>query len=195
MFGSVVMGVPDEVFEHVIEATRRRAGVEQDTELSAEHWLEVTARFKTIFRSHTQVDFPQDPVEQLHMATEAVFKSWNGKRAVDYRNAANIPHDLGTAVNIQTMVFGNMGDDCSTGVAMTRNGSTGEPGLEGDFLINAQGEDVVAGTRITQRIQEMEASFPDAYAELLTIAGNLEQHYREMQDMEFTVERGKLWML
>ncbi len=195
MFGSVVMGIPDEVFEHVIEAARKKAGVKLDTELSAADWQAVTAKFKTIFRSHTQVDFPQDPVEQLHMATEAVFKSWNGKRAIDYRNAANIAHDLGTAVNIQTMVFGNMGEDCATGVCMTRHGSTGEQGLEGDFLINAQGEDVVAGTRITQRIQEMEASFPDAFEELLKIASSLELHYHDMQDMEFTVERGKLWML
>jgi len=195
MFGSVVMGISDEAFERVIETTRRQAGVRLDTELSAVHWQEVTARFKTIFRSNTQVDFPQDPVEQLHMATEAVFKSWNGKRAIDYRNAANIPHDLGTAVNIQTMVFGNMGDDCATGVAMTRHGSSGEPGLEGDFLINAQGEDVVAGTRMTQSIMEMASSFPEAFRELEEIAVKLETHYHEMQDMEFTVEKDKLWML
>ena len=195
MFGSVVMHIPDEPFEEVITATRRRAGVKHDTELSAEHWQEVTARFKTIFRGHTQVDFPQDPLQQLHMATEAVFKSWNGKRAVDYRNAANIPHDLGTAVNIQTMVFGNMGEDCATGVAMTRHGSNGEPGLEGDFLVNAQGEDVVAGIRMTQNILEMASSFPEAFAQLQEISDKLEKHYHEMQDVEFTVEKGKLWML
>lgn len=195
MFGSVVMGIPDDIFEEVISEARTGAGVEQDTQLTAEHWQEMTRKFKTIFRSHTQVDFPQDPVEQLHMATEAVFKSWNGKRAIDYRNAANIAHDLGTAVNVQTMIFGNMGDDCATGVAMTRHGSNGEPGLEGDFLINAQGEDVVAGIRMTEDILEMNRSFPEAFKELEQIADKLEKHYHEMQDMEFTIEKGKLWML
>jgi len=129
------------------------------------------------------------------MATEAVFKSWNGKRAVDYRNAAGIPHDLGTAVNIVTMVFGNMGDDSATGVAMTRNGATGESKLEGDYLINAQGEDVVAGIRMTKDISQMADEMPEDYQELLQIAKTLEQHYREMQDIEFTIEKGKLWML
>ena len=195
MFGSVVMHIPDEEFEREIDRARERAGVKLDTMLSAEDWQDVTARFKTIFRSNTQVDFPQDPVEQLHMATEAVFKSWNGKRAVDYRNAANIPHDLGTAVNIQTMVFGNMGENCATGVAMTRHGSNGEPGLEGDFLVNAQGEDVVAGIRMTQNIMEMASVFPDAFIELEQIGAKLEKHYHEMQDVEFTIEKGKLWML
>lgn len=195
MFGSVVMGIDDYVFEKVIEEAKEAAEVELDTELSGDAWKNITARFKTIFRSHTQVDFPQDPIDQLHMATEAVFKSWNGKRAVDYRNAANIPHDLGTAVNVETMVFGNLGDDCATGVAMTRNGSTGEPGLEGDFLVNAQGEDVVAGIRQTEDITHMAGLFPDAYEELNRIAATLEKHYREMQDMEFTIEKGKLWML
>lgn len=195
MFGSVVMGVADEVFEHVLTAARQKAGVTVESDLQAADWKEVTDRFKNVFRNHTQIDFPQDPLEQLRMATEAVFKSWNGKRAVDYRNAANIPHDLGTAVNIVTMVFGNMGNDCATGVAMTRNGSTGEPGLEGDFLINAQGEDVVAGIRMTEDIATMAASFPGAYEELCAIANKLELHYRDMQDMEFTIEKGKLWML
>ncbi len=195
MFGSVVMGVPDEVFEAVLTEARHKAGVQSDTQLSAEAWKEVTDRFKNVFRNHTQIDFPQEPLEQLRMATEAVFKSWNGKRAIDYRNAAGIAHDLGTAVNIVTMVFGNMGDDCATGVAMTRNGSTGEPGLEGDFLINAQGEDVVAGIRMTEDISHMAETFPKAYEELNAIAGKLELHYRDMQDVEFTIEKGKLWML
>jgi pyruvate,orthophosphate dikinase len=195
MFGSVVMGVADEVFEHVLTAARQKAGVTVESDLQAADWKEVTDRFKNVFRNHTQIDFPQDPLEQLRMATEAVFKSWNGKRAVDYRNAANIPHDLGTAVNIVTMVFGNMANDCATGVAMTRNGSTGETGLEGDFLINAQGEDVVAGIRMTEDIATMAASFPEAYEELCSIANKLELHYRDMQDMEFTIEKGKLWML
>jgi pyruvate,orthophosphate dikinase len=195
MFGTVVMGIPDEPFEAVIEEARKQASVETDTELSADDWQHVCAQFKTIFRSHTQVDFPQNPMEQLKMAVEAVFKSWNGKRAIDYRNAAGIAHDLGTAVNIVTMVFGNMGSDCATGVAMTRNGSTGEAKIEGDFLINAQGEDVVAGIRMTEDIEEMAKSMPDAYQELQKIADLLEQHYREMQDVEFTIEKGKLWML
>ena len=195
MFGSVVMNIDDTVFERVIEAARRKAGVQQDTGLGADDWKAVTARFKTIFRHQTQVDFPQAPLDQLRMATEAVFKSWNGKRAVDYRKAANIPHDLGTAVNIVAMVFGNMGNDCATGVAMTRNGSTGEPRLEGDYLINAQGEDVVAGIRLTDEIGKMETVMPDAYRELQQIAAVLEKHYRDMQDVEFTIEKGKLWML
>jgi pyruvate, orthophosphate dikinase len=195
MFGAVVMGIPDEAFEEAIERAKRQAGVATDAELAAEDWQALTAQFKTIFRSHTQVDFPQDPVEQLKMATEAVFKSWNGKRAVDYRNAAGIPHDLGTAVNIVTMVFGNMGDDSATGVAMTRNGATGEPKIEGDYLINAQGEDVVAGIRITKEIQQLEKEMPEAFQELQRIAGTLEKHYRDMQDIEFTIEKGKLWML
>jgi pyruvate, orthophosphate dikinase len=195
MFGSVVMGIADEAFEEVIEKVKHNVGVTTDAELTAYDWQTVTTHFKTIFRSHTQVDFPQDPVEQLKMATEAVFKSWNGKRAVDYRNAAGISHHLGTAVNIVTMVFGNMGDDCATGVAMTRNGSSGEPHLEGDYLTNAQGEDVVAGIRQTKDIREMATEMPGPFAELEGIAAKLEQHYRDMQDVEFTVEKGKLWML
>jgi pyruvate,orthophosphate dikinase len=126
------------------------AGVENDTELTADDWQQWWPQFKAIYRRHTTHDFPEDPYKQLKMATEAVFKSWNGKRAVDYRTAAGISHDLGTAVSVVTMVFGNMGDDCATGVAMTRNGSTGEPHLEGDYLTNAQGEDVVAGIRMTK---------------------------------------------
>jgi pyruvate, orthophosphate dikinase len=195
MFGGVVMGIPDEAFERAIERIKRQAGVVNDADLTAEQWQALTAQFKTIFRSHTQVDFPQDPVEQLKMATEAVFKSWNGKRAIDYRNAAGIAHDLGTAVNIVAMVFGNMGDDSATGVAMTRNGSTGERKIEGDYLINAQGEDVVAGIRMTKEIEQLAVEMPQAYEELQRIAGILEHHYREMQDMEFTIEKGKLWML
>jgi pyruvate,orthophosphate dikinase len=195
MFGSVVMGIPDEPFEDVISDARREAGVESDAELTADDWQQVIERFKTIFRRHSHHDFPRDPFEQLKMATEAVFRSWNGKRAVDYRNAAGIAHDLGTAVNIVTMVFGNMGNDCATGVAMTRNGSTGEPQIEGDYLTNAQGEDVVAGIRLTKDIQDMAEEMPAAFSELTDIATKLEQHYRDMQDIEFTIEKGKLWML
>ena len=195
MFGSVVLGVPDEVFEAVITARRRMADVASDAELSADDWQEVTRKFKEIVRTYTRQAFPEEPLEQLRLATEAVFKSWNGKRAIDYRNAAGISHDLGTAVNIQTMVFGNMGDDCATGVSMSRNPTTGEPGLEGDYLVNAQGEDVVAGIRPTETMADMAAAMPEAYAELEAIARRLEAHYRNMQDMEFTVEHGKLWVL
>jgi pyruvate,orthophosphate dikinase len=195
MFGSVVMNLPDEAFEEVITETRRRAGVESDAELSAQDWQEVTRKFKSIFRRMTHRSFPEDPLSQLRMATEAVFKSWNGKRAVDYRNAAGIPHDMGTAVNIVTMVFGNMGDDCATGVAMTRDGSTGEKHIEGDYLTNAQGEDVVAGIRMTKDISELKKEMPEVYEEFDRIARRLEEHYHEMQDVEFTIERGKLWML
>ncbi|MBU1397876.1 MAG: pyruvate, phosphate dikinase, partial [Proteobacteria bacterium] len=195
MFGSVVMNIQDEKFEEVITATRRDYGVNVDSELPADAWKKVTEKFKRIFKHYAQMDFPTDPYEQLHLATEAVFKSWNGKRAVDYRNAAGISHDLGTAVSIVTMVFGNMGDDSATGVAMTRNGSTGEKQLEGDYLINAQGEDVVAGIRLTKDLSEMKRDMPVAYREFEEVANLLEKHCRNMQDLEFTVEKGKLWML
>ena len=195
MFGSVVMGLPDDIFEQVITAARRRAGVQTDAELTAEHWQTVTREFKEIYRHQTHYTFPADPYEQLKLATEAVFKSWNGKRAVDYRNAAGIAHDLGTAVSIVTMVFGNMGDDSATGVAMTRNGSSGENQLEGDYLTNAQGEDVVAGIRMTKDLKELKNEMPAAYDQFEEITRKLEKHYREMQDVEFTIEHGKLWML
>lgn len=195
MFGSVVMGAPDEPFEEIITEARRKAGVETDTELSADDWKKVTKKFKTIFKQYAGRNFPTDPYEQFLMATEAVFKSWNGKRAVDYRNAAGIPHDLGTAVNIQTMVFGNMGNDCATGVALTRNGTTGENRIEGDYLTNAQGEDVVAGIRLTDDINKLKEEMPSAYDEFEQICQRLEKHYREMQDVEFTIEKNKLWML
>ncbi len=195
MFGSVVLGVPDEVFEAVITARRNRAGVTLDSQLTADDWKEVTRKFKQIVRTYTGTEFPDEPVEQLRLATEAVFRSWNGKRAIDYRNASGIRHDLGTAVNIVTMVFGNMGEDCATGVAMSRNATTGEPELEGDFLVNAQGEDVVAGIRATQTLDELKRDMPVVYEEFQAIANRLEKHYRNMQDMEFTIEHGKLWLL
>ncbi len=195
MFGNVVMGIEDEVFEEVITQTRENAGVETDAELTAEAWQSVIDRFKALFKAHSRLDFPEDPYVQLMLATEAVFKSWNVKRAVDYRRAARIPDDLGTAVNIVAMVFGNMGNDCATGVAMTRNGSTGDPRIEGDYLINAQGEDVVAGIRMTKDITQLKDEMPEAWEEFSEIARRLERHYREMQDVEFTIEKGKLWML
>ncbi|MBN1218599.1 MAG: pyruvate, phosphate dikinase [Anaerolineae bacterium] len=195
MFGSVVMGIDDEPFEEVLTEARLKAGVKTDSELNAAQWKEVTQEFKKIFKAQTGREFPQDPLEQIKLATEAVFKSWNGKRAIDYRNAAKIAHDLGTGVNIVTMVFGNMGDSSATGVAMTRDGSTGEKKIEGDYLTNAQGEDVVAGIRLTKPIEQLKEEMPKAYAEFEEICEKLEKHYREMQDVEFTIERGKLWML
>ncbi len=195
MFGSVVMGVPDEAFEVVISARRKQAGVTSDSELTGEDWQIVTNRFKDIYRTFTHDDFPQDPFEQLRLAIEAVFKSWNGKRAFAYRNAAGISHDLGTAVNVQTMVYGNINENSGTGVAMSRNASNGEKELEGDFLMNAQGEDVVAGIRKTQPISDLNVQMPEMYAEFEVIAQKLEKHYRNMQDMEFTIDRGKLYLL
>jgi len=190
MFGSVVLGRPDEVFEEVLERHRHQAGVATDSELPAGRLKDIVAEFRSLAPG-----FPSDPKEQLRLATEAVFKSWNGKRAIDYRNASGIAHDLGTAVNIQTMVFGNMGADCATGVAMSRNATTGEPRIEGDYLINAQGEDVVAGIRATKPLEELAEDLPEMYDQFAAIAARLERHYRDMQDMEFTVERGKLWIL
>jgi pyruvate,orthophosphate dikinase len=195
MFASVVLGIPDEAFEAVITELRDQAGARNDAALGADAWREATTRFKTIVRNYTGSEFPEDAHEQLRSATAAVFASWNGRRAVDYRNASHIPHDLGTAVNVQTMVFGNRGDDSATGVAMSRHPSTGEPGIEGDFLCNAQGEDVVAGIRQTQSLDELESLMPEQYAQLVEIAQRLEGHYRNMQDMEFTIERGRLWLL
>ena len=195
MFGSVVMGIEDDHFEDVITEARKKAGVDTDSELKADDWKQVINRFKSIYRHKTGHDFPENPVEQLKMATEAVFKSWNGKRAIDYRNASNIDHNMGTAVNIVTMVFGNMGNDSATGVAMTRDGSTGENCIEGDYLTNAQGEDVVAGIRITKDINKLADEMPEVHKEFEEIAKRLENHYREMQDVEFTIEKGKLWML
>ena len=195
MFGAVVLGVRDEPFENVLEEYRAKRGVSSDSDLTAEDFRAITEQFKGIVERYAGRSFPDDPSEQLHLAIEAVFLSWNGKRAIDYRNAAGIRHDLGTAVNIQTMVFGNMGEDSATGVAMSRNATTGEPHLEGDYLTNAQGEDVVAGIRVTKPMDQLATEMPESYREFSEIAQRLEEHYREMQDMEFTVERGKLWLL
>ena len=195
MFGTVVLGVPGKPFEELLSTQRMRRGVWNDAELPAEDLKEITAGFKRIVEEHAKRPFPSDPLEQLELATMAVFRSWNGKRAYDYRNAAGIPHDLGTAVNIVTMVFGNLGGDSGTGVMTTRNVTTGENELEGDFLMNAQGEDVVAGTRRTLPIADLARLMPEVDKELRRIARTLERHYREVQDIEFTIERGKLWML
>jgi pyruvate,orthophosphate dikinase len=195
MFSSVVMGTAKEDFEKVLETYRRKRGVSNDAELPVEDLKAITAEFKKIVRAKTGKDFPTDPMDQLKLATEAVFKSWNGKRAIDYRNAAKISHTLGTAVNIVTMVFGNMGNDSGTGVLTTRNVSDGTKAIEGDFLLNAQGEDVVSGTRQTMRIGEMKTVMPKIYPQLEKICQRLEKYYRETQDIEFTIERGTLWML
>jgi pyruvate,orthophosphate dikinase len=195
MFGAVVMGVPDEPFEDVIAEFRKARGVMSDADLTLDDWKSIVERFKDIFRRFNRIDFPIDSHEQLRFATEAVFKSWNGRRAIDYRNAAKIAHNLGTAVNIQAMVFGNMGDNSATGVAMTRNATTGEKKIEGDYLINAQGEDVVAGIRTTDPVERMADTIPHAWKQFVGITTQLEEHYHDMQDVEFTVERGVLWML
>ena len=195
MFGSVVMGVPDGPFEELLAKYRAEKGIGNDADLAPTDLHAITGEFKEIIRQHAGREFPIEPLEQLKLATEAVFKSWNGKRAIDYRNAAGIAHDLGTAVNIMAMVFGNMGQDSATGVVTTRNVSTGEKEIEGDYLTNAQGEDVVAGIRQTKRIAAMKDEMPKLYAQFERICKKLEKHYREVQDVEFTIERGKLWML
>jgi len=195
MFGSVVLYVNADEFEHAITARKKAKGVQDDTDLDAEDWKALTEEFKAIIKAHKGFDFPQDPIEQLKMATEAVFKSWNGAPAIAYRKREKIAHDLGTGVNIVTMVFGNMGWNSGTGVAFTRNPATGEKILFGEYLMNAQGEDVVAGIRNAKPIAEMEQELPQAFAQFADICARLEKHYREMQDVEFTIEQGKLWML
>jgi pyruvate,orthophosphate dikinase len=195
MFGSVVLGMPDEAFEDVLDEYKSLKGYKLDIDLTADDLKELVAEFKKVVRKHKGFNFPQDPLEQMRLATEAVFKSWQGKRAVDYRRATGIPDDLGTAVNIVTMVFGNMGMDSGTGVAFTRNPATGENKMYGDYLLNAQGEDVVAGIRNTEKIENMAKDLPDAYKQFMEITAKLELHYKDMQDVEFTVERGRLWML
>ncbi|MFC5554551.1 pyruvate, phosphate dikinase [Methylobacterium iners] len=207
MYSNVVLGVEHHAFEEALEHYKEARGVSLDTELGAEDWKTLVATYKKIVRDEHGSDFPQDPEDQLWGAIGAVFNSWMIPRAKKYRELNNIPESWGTAVNVQAMVFGNMGDTSATGVAFTRNPSTGERALYGEFLINAQGEDVVAGIRTPQDITEkarieaksdkpsMERAMPESYAELVRIYGLLETHYRDMQDMEFTIENGKLWML
>ncbi|MGD0708728.1 MAG: pyruvate, phosphate dikinase [Anaerolineaceae bacterium] len=195
MFGSVVLGIPSEAFEEVLAEFKKSKGAKQDTDLKAEDLKELVGKFKAVVKKEKGFDFPQDPFKQMELATEAVFHSWNGKRAIDYRRATNIPDDLGTAVNIVTMVFGNMGWDSGTGVAFTRNPSTGEKKMFGEYLLNAQGEDVVAGIRNTTKIEAMGKDLPEAYKEFMDITAKLEKHYKDMQDVEFTIEHGHLWML
>jgi pyruvate,orthophosphate dikinase len=195
MFGTVVLGLPDEPFEDVLARHRARTGVANDADLTADELRAIADEFKSIVKARSGAPFPTEPLAQLRAAIEAVFKSWNGKRAIDYRNAAGIAHDLGTAVNIQTMVFGNLGADSGTGVVTTRNVTTGEPEIEGDWLTNAQGEDVVAGTRTTKRIASLADEMPAIWKQFTKICSRLEKHCRDVQDVEFTIERGKLWML
>jgi len=195
MFGTTVFNMDDEVFEHPMAEYKSKKGYKLDTEMTAEDWKAEVSTFKDVYKKHIKSDFPQDVYKQMELATKAVFESWMGKRAVDYRKATAISDDLGTAVNIVTMVFGNMGDDSGTGVAFTRNPSTGEKKMMGEYLMNAQGEDVVAGIRNTQQIAEMVNSMPEVYHQFMDITGKLEKHYKDMQDVEFTIERGKLWML
>ncbi len=195
MFGTTVFNLDDEVFEHPMAEYKEKKGYKVDTEMTAEDWRELVSTFKEVFKEHVGFDFPQDVYKQLELATKAVFESWNGKRAIAYRNKEGISHELGTAVNIQTMVFGNMGDDSGTGVAFTRNPSTGEKSMMGEYLLNAQGEDVVAGIRNADPIENLAEKMPKAYKQFMDITARLEKHYRDMQDVEFTIERSKLYML
>ena len=195
MFGRIVMDVKGERFDRALDAAKHARGVEQDTDLTADDMRALVTEFKRIVRDDTGRDFPSDPYDQLDLAIKAVFASWFGKRAVDYRNNQKIAHDLGTAVNVVTMVFGNMGDDSGTGVAFTRDPNTGEKVLFGEYLTNAQGEDVVAGIRTAPKISQMQTEMPTVYAEFVRIGEQLERHYRDVQDLEFTIERGKLYML
>ncbi len=195
MFGKIVLDVPGEKFEEILGGHKRRVGARLDTDLGAEDLREITRAFGDLIRREKGLEFPGDPWTQLEMAIRAVFDSWMGKRAVDYRNFNKIPHDLGTAVNVQAMVFGNMGPDSATGVAFTRNPATGAKELYGEYLPNAQGEDVVAGIRTPHPISQMKDEMPGVYRQFRQVARMLERHYRDVQDLEFTVERGRLWML
>ena len=195
MFSDVVMEVPKSKFERLIDEMKEAKGVQMDTELDANDLKEMVEKFKALFKQEKGFDFPQEPKQQMFESVKAVFRSWDNPRAIVYRRMNDIPGDWGTAVNVQAMVFGNMGEDSGTGVAFTRDPSTGEKTLYGEFLMNAQGEDVVAGIRTPQPISQLEQIMPDAYKEFVDIANKLEDHYRDMQDMEFTIEKGKLYFL
>ena len=195
MFGDVVLEIPKYKFDRVLDGQKERNGYTLDTQLTVDDLAFIISEYKQIVKKDKGFDFPMNPVDQMIMSIEAVFNSWNNDRARVYRNYNDIPHDLGTAVNIQSMVFGNMGNNCGTGVAFTRNPSTGENVLFGEFLINAQGEDVVAGIRTPQKIDELKDVMPEVYQQFVEVSNLLEEHYRDMQDIEFTVERGKLYML
>ena len=195
MYADVVMGLNKSRFEEIIDEIKKEKGVKEDIDLEADDMKELTARFKAFYAQELGSEFPQDPRTQLFGAIQAVFRSWNNPRAIYYRKMNDIPGSWGTAVNVQMMAFGNMGDDCGTGVAFTRNPSTGENKLYGEFLMNAQGEDVVAGIRTPQHIDQLKEVAPQAYEKFVEICDTLENHYRNMQDMEFTIEKGKLFML
>ena len=195
MYSDVVMEVSKSEFEKLIDAKKAQKGVKQDVELDADDLKDLAEQFKAMYKKAIGKDFPSDPEEQLYGAIKAVFRSWDNPRANVYRRDNDIPYSWGTAVNVQSMAFGNMGDDCGTGVAFTRDPATGEKGLFGEFLTNAQGEDVVAGVRTPMHISEMEQKFPEAFKVFVDVCNTLEKHYRDMQDMEFTVEHGKLYML
>ena len=195
MFADVVMGFPKSSFERKFDAIKESKGVKFDTELTAEDLMEVVEIYKAEYKNHAGVDFPQEPKEQLLEAVKAVFRSWNNDRAITYRRLNDIPSSWGTAVNVQEMVYGNRGNDCGTGVAFTRNPATGEKKLYGEYLMNAQGEDVVAGIRTPQTIDTLKEVMPECYEEFVKICNTLENHYKDMQDMEFTIENGKLFML
>ncbi len=195
MFGSIVLDVDADLFDQVLTAARSEHGVASDGDLDGDVLGSITTEFKRIIETHGSEPFPSDPMEQLRLSIEAVFKSWHSRRAYDYREASKIAHDLGTAVNVVAMVFGNTGQSSGTGVAMSRDGTTGEPHLEGDYLMNAQGEDVVAGNRPTKPISELAVDAPECARQLLATAEQLEAHYGDMQDMEFTIEDGRLWLL
>ena len=195
MYSDVVMEVGKKYFEQLIDAMKEKKGVKQDVELTADDLKELAGQFKAEYKAKIGVDFPDDPKEQLMGAIKAVFRSWDNPRANVYRRDNDIPYSWGTAVNVQSMAFGNMGDDCGTGVAFTRDPATGEKKLMGEFLTNAQGEDVVAGVRTPMPIAQMAETFPEAFAQFQTVCKTLEDHYRDMQDMEFTVENKKLYML
>jgi pyruvate,orthophosphate dikinase len=195
LFSKIVLGIDGQLFEDALEAIKKRKKAKTDADLSAAALEELIVEYRAIVKRHSRTGFPEDPMEQLRAAIGAVFESWNNKRATDYRNYNRIPHDLGTAVNVQSMVFGNMGDDSGTGVAFTRDPSTGERKLYGEYLTNAQGEDVVAGIRTPKPIAAMATDLPKAYRQFEQIARKLEKHYRDVQDMEFTIERGTLYML
>jgi pyruvate,orthophosphate dikinase len=195
MFSDVVMGVEKSLFEEILDAEKAKKGAKHDTDLNADDLKEVVKQYKVLYKKEKGEDFPQEPKVQLIEAVKAVFRSWDNPRAIVYRRLNDIPGDWGTAVNVQAMVFGNMGNDSGTGVAFTRNPATGEKKLYGEFLMNAQGEDVVAGIRTPLAISELEKTMPEVYNQFVNIAQILEDHYRDMQDMEFTIERGKLFML
>ncbi len=195
LFGKIVLGIDSEKFEHVFDAYKKELGVKGDTEVGEETLAKVVADFKAIVKKETGNPFPTDPLDQVKHAIKAVFASWNGRRAKDYRRINKIDDNLGTAVNVQTMVFGNMGEDSGTGVAFTRDVSTGEKVLYGEYLQNAQGEDVVAGTRTPKKIAQLHEEMPEMYNQFVELANRLERHYKDVQDMEFTIERGKLYML